>query len=182
MNEAFFSCWVKTGRAEQGYANNPNDAGGETNWGITKAVAFAYGYTGPMKDLPKETAQNIAKQKYWDPLKLDAVAEISLSVANEVFDTGFLCGILTSGNFLQRCLNTFNRQQKDYQDILENGTVKDDTVAALKGLIAKRGTQGELVLLRALNCMQGNYLINISKSRPQNEEFEFGWFLNRVVV
>ncbi|WP_083579019.1 glycosyl hydrolase 108 family protein [Tardibacter chloracetimidivorans] len=37
---------------EGGYVNNPNDTGGETNWGITRGVAVANGYSGPMKDLP----------------------------------------------------------------------------------------------------------------------------------
>ncbi|MGJ3625940.1 glycosyl hydrolase 108 family protein [Sphingomonas sp. MMS24-JH45] len=32
---------------EGGYANDPRDAGGETMFGITKAVARADGYTGP---------------------------------------------------------------------------------------------------------------------------------------
>lgn len=36
---------------EGGYVNNPNDPGGETMWGVTKAVARQYGYTGSMRQL-----------------------------------------------------------------------------------------------------------------------------------
>ena len=47
-------------RREGGYVNDPRDAGGETCWGITVAVARANGWTGPMKDLPRETAAAIS--------------------------------------------------------------------------------------------------------------------------
>ena len=46
---------------EGGYSNNPKDPGGETMWGITARVARAWGYSGPMKSLPRETAKQIAK-------------------------------------------------------------------------------------------------------------------------
>ena len=42
---------------EGGYSNNPKDPGGETMWGITARVARAAGYTGPMRDLPRDTAK-----------------------------------------------------------------------------------------------------------------------------
>ena len=45
---------------EGGYSNNPSDPGGETMWGVTKVVARKYGYNGPMKQLPKATAEKIA--------------------------------------------------------------------------------------------------------------------------
>lgn len=58
---------------EGGYSNNPADPGGETMWGVTARVARASGYTGPMRELPRDTAKAICKRLYWDPLRLDEV-------------------------------------------------------------------------------------------------------------
>lgn len=71
---------------EGGYSNNPADPGGETMWGITQRVARAYGYTGPMRDLPRDTAKAIAKKLYWDPLRLD---ELDARVAFQIFDANY---------------------------------------------------------------------------------------------
>lgn len=56
---------------EGGYANDPNDNGGETNYGITHATARAHGYRGSMRDIPMSTVHAIYKQSYWDALKCD---------------------------------------------------------------------------------------------------------------
>jgi lysozyme family protein len=71
---------------ESGYSNNPKDPGGETMWGVTAHVARAYGYTGPMRDLPRETAKAIAKKLYWDPLCLD---QFDSRVAFQIFDANY---------------------------------------------------------------------------------------------
>lgn len=71
---------------EGGYSNNPKDPGGETMWGVTARVARAYGYTGAMKNLPKETAKAIAKKLYWDPLRLDT---FDPRVAFQIFDANY---------------------------------------------------------------------------------------------
>lgn len=71
---------------EGGYSNNPKDPGGETMWGVTARVARAYGYTGPMRTLPKETAKAIAKKLYWDPLRLDS---FDPRVAFQIFDANY---------------------------------------------------------------------------------------------
>jgi len=54
---------------EGGYSNNPNDPGGETMYGITAKVARAYGYTGPMRDLPLSVASEIYASEYWPGLE-----------------------------------------------------------------------------------------------------------------
>jgi lysozyme family protein len=71
---------------EGGYSNNPKDPGGETMWGITLRVARAYGYSGAMKDLPRESAKIMAKKLYWDPLKLD---QFDGRVAFQIFDANY---------------------------------------------------------------------------------------------
>ena len=71
---------------EGGYSNNPADPGGETMWGVTARVARGYGYTGAMKDLPKDTAKVIAKKLYWNPLYLDS---LDPRVAFQIFDTNY---------------------------------------------------------------------------------------------
>ncbi|KVN72842.1 hypothetical protein WT15_27465 [Burkholderia stagnalis] len=71
---------------EGGYSNNPKDPGGETMWGITARVARAAGYTGAMRDLPRESAKAIAKRLYWDPLHLD---QFDPRVAFQIFDANY---------------------------------------------------------------------------------------------
>lgn len=184
--KAFVEAWRRTGLAEKGYVNNPNDAGGETNHGITVAVARANGFKGEMRDLSIEQASVIAKTQYWDIMRLDEICSLSQLIANEMFDTGFLCGVSNSGKFLQRALNCFNRSnrgdKRDYDEVGEDGLVGPATVHALRMFLIKRGSDGEIVMLRCLNAQQGAYLMDISRTREKNEEFTFGWFLNRVVV
>ena len=44
---------------EGGYVDHPSDKGGPTRWGITQTTARAHGYTGDMRNLPRETAKQI---------------------------------------------------------------------------------------------------------------------------
>ena len=50
---------------EGGYVSNPADKGGPTCFGITEAVARANGYSGAMRQLPREGAAAIYKRLYW---------------------------------------------------------------------------------------------------------------------
>lgn len=167
---------------EKGYSNHPSDRGGKTRWGITEAVARAFGYTGPMTDLPLETAKLIYRKNYWDILHLDDVAKVSSKIALELFDTAVNCSPGFAGTALQRSLNAFNRQGRAYPDLKVDGLVGLMTVASLKSFLTLRFPDGEKVLLRVLNSLQGAHYISITEARSANEDFTYGWFLNRVVI
>lgn len=77
---------------EGGYVNNPNDKGGPTRWGITQTTARAYGYSGDMKALPRDTAKAIYLSQYWTEPKFDRIAELSPVIAQELCDTGVNMG------------------------------------------------------------------------------------------
>ena len=176
----FNESWAKTHAIEGGYSNNPDDPGGETNHGITKRVAQAYGYTGAMKDLSPERAKDIAKKAYWDVLILDRICVLSDKVADELFDTGYNCGQGIAAEFLQKSLNALNRQQKDYMDIPVDRRIGITTVGVLVTYFKHRGDEGETILLRALNSLQGARYIELANKNEALETFVYGWFKARV--
>jgi lysozyme family protein len=165
---------------EGGYTNNPADKGGETNWGITAVVARAFGYMGPMQAMTQQTARDIYAQRYWHQPRLDDVAVISASVAEEMLDTGVNMGSATAGKFLQRALNVLNQNGSTYPDITVDGGVGNMTLAALKAYLAARGLPGEMVLVRMLNAQQSVKYIELAEANASQEAFEYGWQLNRV--
>jgi len=177
---SFENAFKKTVGVEGGYSNNPNDTGGETMWGVTKRVALANGYYGEMKDMPISVAEGIYKSQYWDINKLDSINAISESIAEEMFDTGVNMGVAVAGKFLQRALNVLNREGKDFKDIAVDGVVGPVTVACLKEFIDFRKDNGIKVIMALLNAQQGVRYIELAEKREANEEFEFGWVLQRV--
>ena len=54
---------------EGGYVNHPSDPGGETNWGVTRNTARAYGYNGDMRAMTREQAKPIYKTGFWDRIQ-----------------------------------------------------------------------------------------------------------------
>lgn len=164
-------------RVEGGYVNDPSDSGGETNFGITVAVARANGYNGRMDCMPRDVAFGIYLAKYWDAVKGDDLAKLSEHVAEEVVDTSVNMGPGRAGKFLQRALNALNNQAKLYLDLVVDGAIGPATVSALRGYLAERS---EETLVKALNCLQGAYYITLAERREKDERFVYGWFKNRV--
>jgi len=177
---SFPSAFRRTVGLEGRYSNNPADSGGETMFGITVRVARANGYAGPMDQMPIDTAREIYKKQYWDLLKLDQIVVLSEKVADELFDTGVNCGVAVAGKFFQRALNVFNKKGFMYADVMADGVVGPVTVAAFRLFMNNRGEQGEKVMLKALNGLQAARYIDLAEEREKDEEFVFGWILNRV--
>lgn len=165
---------------EGGYVNHPDDKGGPTNWGITQATARAHGYVGDMRDLTRQQALDIFEADYWYGPRFDQVSAVSPAVATELCDTGVNMGPSVQVKWFQRWLNVFNIQQQLYPDLLADGQIGPRTICALKSFLARRGAEGETVLLRALNCSQGQRYLELAEQRPANESFVYGWMRERV--
>lgn len=164
------------------FSDNPADRGGATMWGIIEATARRHGYTGPMRDLPRDKAASIYLSEYVTEPGFDKVAAIHEGIGEELVDSGVNCGPGLPGPWLQRTLNLLNRQAKLYPDLVVDGQLGPATLSALKTVLAQRGKDGETIILRALNCLQGARYFEITEKRAANEEFFAGWLLNRVEV
>lgn len=166
---------------EGSYVNNSADRGGATKYGITEAVARTNGFKGNMKDLPLETAKAIYKKQYWTAPRFDQVNAVSSAVAEELLDTGVNCGTGFAKPLLQRALNLLNNQGKGgWSDLAVDRIYGPATFNTLKTYLSKRGKEGEKVLVRVLNLMQGQRYIEICERNSTQEQFFYGWIANRV--
>jgi len=165
---------------EDGYVDHPADRGGPTRWGITQAVARRQGYMDDMRHLPRSDAAAIYRRLYWIKPGFDRIAERAPALAAELFDTGVNMGTGTATAFLQRALNALNREACDYPDLAVDRRVGAATLAALDAFLRKRGVDGENVLLRAIEALQGAHYIQIAEARPSQEAFVYGWLSSRI--
>lgn len=103
---------------EGGYIDHPSDPGGETNFGITVAVAREYGYLGDMRTIPMSVVESIYKRKYWDKVRADEMPE---SVRFALFDYAVNSGSGAAIRALQRVLG-----------VADDGVIGPMTLAAAK--------------------------------------------------
>ena len=165
---------------EGGYSNHPADRGGATRWGITEAVARAHGYRGDMRGFPRDEAVGIYRRIYWSRPGFDRIADNAPEIAAELFDTGVNMGPAVAVSFLQRALNALNRGASDYPDIVPGTRIDDATVTALTIFLHRRKPNGESVLMKAVEALQGERYLNLAERRPANEAFLYGWLANRL--
>ena len=88
---------------EGGYVNDPRDAGGMTNLGVTKRVWEEWiGHEvdeKQMRDLTPETVAPLYKRKYWDAIRADELVD---GVDYCVFDVAVNSGVGRAIKFLQQ--------------------------------------------------------------------------------
>lgn len=125
---------------EGGYVNHPSDPGGETNYGITKAVALKNGYTGPMRSISMFVVADIYRKAYWDRARCD---ELPPLLRYPVFDAAVNSGASHAVKWLQRALG-----------VTEDGLIGQQTIAAANradpALTAARLTGYRLAMLTGL--------------------------------
>ncbi|MFI7916791.1 glycoside hydrolase family 108 protein, partial [Acinetobacter baumannii] len=168
-------------KRESECVRNPAYRSNASKNGNTQAVARENSWNGNMKDLPLEFAKSIYKKQYWLEPRFDQVNALSPSVAEELLDTGVNCGPNFAKPLLQRALNLLNNQGKaGWPDLKVDGVYGSATLGALKTYLSKRGKEGEKVLVRVLNIMQGQRYIEICERNPKQEQFFYGWIANRI--
>src|ERR1044071_1085092 len=118
MMQNFDDAFSRLMDSEGGHSNRDPaaDPGGETRHGITIKVARAWGYLGPMSELPIETAKQIAYSNYWKPYYCD---QLPPAIAFHVFDSAYHGG--SPIRWLQEAIGT-----------TPDGIVGSKTIAAVR--------------------------------------------------
>lgn len=135
---------------EGGYVNHPQDKGGETIWGITKATAREYGYTGSMKNMSRETAKRIYYKGFWCRYQCDQFPD---ALAWQFFDCAVNHGFGNACRMLQRALK-----------VADDGIIGSITLAAIK-------RQPETQILLLLNAERLMFYTKLSTFKT----FGKGW-------
>jgi lysozyme family protein len=113
----FDTCFDRLLGNEGGYCNNPNDPGGETNWGICKR---SYP-TVNIAMLTREGAKAIYRRDFWDAGGMD---QFDGAVSFQLFDAAVNHGIETALRMLQSAVG-----------VAADGHIGPVTIAAVKQLL-----------------------------------------------
>lgn len=161
LKHTFWNEGIRDGKT--GYVNHPKDPGGETNWGITKKTAKAWGWEGSMKDIPEPLVQRIYKKGYWEPCKCDKIN--NPQIATKLFDTAVNVGIRNAVKILQRSVNVW--ADKKYK-LKVDGKIGQLTIISIT-----KTPQNDL--LREMSYQQNRYYDKITKLKPWLKAFIKGW-------
>lgn len=162
---------------EGGYVNDLTDPGGETNHGITVAVARDHGYTGPMKDLPKEKATEIYLDDYITKPGYGELIALSPAVGHKVVDAGVNTGTRQSSLWFQRSMNALSRGGQDFPQINVDGKLGTGSIKAYEALRRVRGNVRACELtIKLMDAQQANHYMSLTKT-PQ---YIPGWIDHRI--
>ncbi|GAA3708611.1 hypothetical protein GCM10022268_17410 [Sphingomonas cynarae] len=161
---------------EGGYVNHPADPGGETNMGITKKVAIANGYAGPMLTLPREVAHSIYYGRYIVASGYEPLVSIDAPVAEELFDTTVNMGAPRPSRWFQLSINS-----QCGTKLTIDGRVGPGTIAAYRACQAKVGaTQLCRGTLDRLDTAQKAEYARLVRVNPKLAVFHRGWVAHRI--
>jgi lysozyme family protein len=152
---------------EGGYVNDPDDSGGETKYGITKAVARENGYQGDMRDLPRSKAEEIYRNQFYYQQHYNRIDDDM--VAFEVFEQGINMGNHEANTNLQKAYNILN-----LDTIVVDGVIGPQTLKAVNRY------PYQIDLYKALNIFQGIFYIGLAQNNDKHKSFIRGWLRKRV--
>lgn len=183
----FAKAYALTMGHEGGYANHPDDRGGETYKGVARnfnpkwagwvAIDAAKRGASSTDQLNRILAANqdlqlkvrlFYKADYWDVNRLDQIE--SQVLAEKLFDIGVNMGVKIGARFLQEALNLTNINGRAYSDITVDGIVGATTLG-----LANKHTRPQL-LLQVIKCLQGERYLNLMRNTVSQEVFAPSWF------
>ena len=144
---------------EGGYVNDPDDAGGETKYGITKRWYPSV----DIKNLTIEQAKKIYHTDYWRPAKCD---EVPSQLKHIYFDMCVNFGRKGAVKVLQQAANSTTRNKIDV-----DGGIGPATLKAIRNLSIDR--------VRAYRVLR---FANIVIDKPNQEKFWVGWYRRATEV
>lgn len=147
----FENCIDKVLKSEGGYVNDPDDAGGETKFGISKKAYPSV----DIKNLTLDDAKAIYKKDYWDKIKGDEIADDS--VAYEIFDTAVNMGTRASSKLAQTVANS-----------------TPDGIIGANTLIDINNIDTELFITKFRLAKISRY-VSLVKKTPTNKKYLLGW-------
>lgn len=181
----FLKAWAATSTFEGGYANDPDDSGGETYRGISRVhnpkwpgwhyvdeAKKLYNFPSNLKE--NVTVDGLVVQFYeeiWDRLPCKLLPQ---EMAEVVFDTAVNMGSGTAVRFLQEALNALNCNQAYWPDVKVDGGFGPKTAAALVFVMEDRGEAD--LLAKVYSVIRGDYFLEIMKKKPSQEKFARSWF------
>ena len=145
---------------EGGYVNDPNDLGGETNFGIAKRFYPDV----DIENLTKDEAKDIYRRDYWDKNKVDDMPE---QLRHIYFDMCVNQGKGTAVKVLQRACNSKKA------DLKVDGGLGPMTLAAIQKYNPS---------LPRVRCYRLKHYYDLVNRKPEQEKFLFGWYRRTMEV
>jgi lysozyme family protein len=141
---------AKTLVHEGGYADNPNDSGGATKYGIEQRDMPDVN----IADITPEQATEYYIEHYWKPFYSQIASQ---DVADKLFDMGVLFGVGEAVKLLQTVLNL--------------------TSDGIFGMVSVAATNQSdpASLLRAYQTAFVSHAIGIANAQPKDRVFLSGW-------
>lgn len=147
---------------EGGYTNDPDDPGGETNFGISKAANPDV----DIKNLTVPKAVSIYKTRYWDATGIGALPVSDRGFSAKLFDTAVSIGCVRAVKIMQRALAACG--------CYATGTdlkTADDGKAGVQTLAALKQARD----FRALQCAYNADLAAWRRMSGRDSKFLEGW-------
>lgn len=164
MKQNFDACLAHIFESEGGYGNDPDDHGGETNLGVTKASWADYLgrpiQAGEMRALTKGAVTPYYRAEYWDKCRCD---ELPVGLDYAVFDFAVNAGPRRAIKFLQQAVGVVN-----------DGVIGPGTMAAVAKANPKEA-------IEQFSAAKSSFYKGIVDHDPTQKKFINGW-LNRVEV